>query len=156
MVLKVNIKRNSIRKENRIVILEDFWKRPLNPIIAKELLRYVIRNQENPVITYGELALKISSDFNPQNLNVYLGNISDICKENGLPLLSAIVVNKDTRLPGEGFYHYFYHEKPMSEWENIYKQCKADIVNCTLWKDLLDVIENEKLFFGEKDNSFRL
>ena len=137
MVLKPKI---IDKKLDFIIIPECFGNYELDYIVAKILLNHVISNRGNPVITYGELASQIASDFNPQNLGRYLGNISDVCKENGLPLISGIVVNKDTSLPGEGFYDYFYKEKPMSEWENIFEECKLGVMNCTVWKDLLNVI----------------
>lgn len=113
--------------------------------IEESELKKLLENEyrKNPVITYGELALKISYDFNPQNLNTYLWKISEICKENGLPYLSGIVVNKRTKIPGEKFFDCFYNEQPMSEWENIFNKCKSEIINCNLWQDLLDAIEGE-------------
>lgn len=143
MVLKVNKKIREIKQLNRIIVIpEDFARNQLNYIVSTELLHHVISNQSAPEITYGELASKISADFNPRNLNAYLGNISDVCKENGLPLISSIVVNKNTGLPGEGFYNYFYNEQPMTEWENIFNKCKSEVINCDLWQRLLDAIES--------------
>lgn len=52
--------------------------------------------------TYGELAkdfgLRMAFDVVP-GLTV----IQDHCEEQGLPPLTILVVNKDTRQPGEGF-----------------------------------------------------
>ena len=97
MILKVNKKIKDVRKLNKTIIIPEFFGNdPLDYMVAEELLKYVINNRKNPVITYGELALKISYDFNPQNLNTYLWKISEICKENGLPYLSGIVVNNRT------------------------------------------------------------
>lgn len=86
------------------------------------------------------MASKISPDFNPQNLSEPLGNISDLCKENGFPLISGVVVNIDTGLPGDGFYKYFYNEMSMCEWEDIFRRCISDVKNCTGWQELLDAI----------------
>ena len=142
MILKVNKKISEIKKLNQIIIPEDFFRNQLNYIVSTELLKHVISNQNAPIITYGELAAKISSDFNPRNLNVYLGNVSEICQENGFPLISSIVVNKDTKLPGDGFYKAFYNEKPISEWENIFNKCKSEVINCISWEKLLNAIES--------------
>ena len=81
------------------------------------------------MVTYKQLAAKISPDFNPRNLGGYLGCISYECKENGLPLISSIVVNQDSGLPGEGFFNYYYKEKSMSDWEKIFEECKSDVIN---------------------------
>lgn len=139
MIIKNNKGIKHIKNE-KIIIPENFGKKPIDYKVAEVLLNYVINNLDNPVITYGELASKISLDFNPQNLSEPLGNISDICKENGLPLISVVVVNKDTGLPGEGFYTYFFNERSMKEWEDIYRKCLSDVKNCAKWQELLDVI----------------
>ena len=132
--------RKNYKKNKEIIISEDFYKIPLNFTVAEILIKHVISNQSDPVITYKQLAAKISPDFNPQNLGDYLGCISDECKENGLPLISSIVVNQDSGLPGEGFYKYYYGERPMSEWENIFEERKTNVMNCTLWQNLLDAV----------------
>ncbi len=149
MILKPNIGFKEAVGENcsenkEIIISEDFYKNPLNFTVAEILIKHVINNQNNPMVTYKQLAAKISSDFNPRNLGGYLGCISDECKENGLPLISSIVVNQDSGLPGEGFFNYYYKERPMSDWEKIFEECKSDVINCTLWQDLLDAVIKTK------------
>lgn len=138
MILKPKILKN--KKKDLIIVPEFFGKNQLDYTVAEILLNHVINNRNDPVITYGELAKKIDSDFNPHNLGRYLGNISDVCKENGLPLISGIVVNKDSGLPGEGFYDYYYGGRPMNEWENIFEECKLNVISCTLWQDLLEAV----------------
>lgn len=138
MILKPKIIKK--KKMDLITIPENFGKNQLDYIVAEILLNHVISNQSDPVITYGELALKIDPDYNPQNLGRYLGNLSEVCKENGLPLISGIVVNKDTGLPGDKFYDYFFKERSMSEWINIFEECKLGVMKCTFWQNLLDAI----------------
>lgn len=112
----------------------------LNRQVALELLKYVVNNQNDPAITYGTLASKISDDFNPRNLDKPLGVISSVCVQNNLPPISGVVINKELKLPGEGFYKEFFSARPMSEWEEIYQNNLLAIKNCILWKDLLDAI----------------
>lgn len=133
--------RDNNQSDRSIIISEKFLKNKINCIVLRELLKCIINNQSEPIITYGELASKISNDFNPRNLNKYLLDVSDVCKENGFPLISSIVVNKNTGLPGEGFYNYFYKDQPMKEWENIYNKCKSEIINCMSWQKLLEAME---------------
>lgn len=145
MVIKPNKElmedvRKNYKKNKEIIISEDFYKISLNLTVAEKLIKHVISNSNDPVITYGQLASKISPDLNPHNLGGYLGCISDECKENGLPLISSIVVNQDSGLPGEGFYNYYYGERLMSEWENIFEECKSNVINCSLWQNLLDAV----------------
>jgi putative restriction endonuclease len=52
------------------------------------------------IITYGELAKLIRIHHRP--IYLFLGHILHYCRENKLPLLNSIVVNKKTRIPGEG------------------------------------------------------
>ncbi len=126
--------------KKEISISKNFKNCELNITVAEILIKYVISNQDNPVITYKELALKISQDFQPLNTRFYLKNISNECKKNGLPYISGIVVNGYTGLPGETFYKDFYQERSCGEWEEIFQKCKSDIINCTLWQDFLDAI----------------
>lgn len=51
--------------------------------------------------TYGELAPLI--DVHHQSLGSALGPIQDYCQDEGLPALTAVVINKDSRKPGSGF-----------------------------------------------------
>lgn len=60
-------------------------------------------------ITYGDLSSCFRSRFNqeysPEFWRTPLGMISRICMENSLPPIPAVVVNQDTQMPGEGFFH---------------------------------------------------
>lgn len=140
MIINAKGKIKGMKEKEKIYIPEYFGKKLLDQKVASILLNHVIKNKSNPIITYGEIAKEISTDFNPRNLDIPLGNISYICKENGLPLISSVVVNKETRLPGEGFYREFYCEQPMSKWGIIFEECKAKVIEYTLWEDLLDAI----------------
>jgi len=87
-------------------------------------IAYVLSKQcldnETPIITYGDLAKRLSRPINPRNLDQPLGQLSDFCKENDLPLLSVIVVNQDTYFPGSGFFKYFFPQAKITEWEKIF------------------------------------
>ncbi len=128
-------------KQNNFIIPKDFKKIEINYLVATKLLRHVINNQNDPVITYSELTRKLPFEYNPRNLDKPLGVISSICIENALPPISSIVVNKDFRLPGEGFYREFYSGRQVSEWKDIFEKCKSDVINCGFWQDILEAIE---------------
>lgn len=133
--------RNGLQMD-KIVISERFEVDSVDYLIAKALINHVIRRQNDPVITYGDLVIKASVNVLPRNLGKYLGKISRTCKENNLPCISGIVVRKDTKRPGVGFYREFYKDGlSSSEQREIFKKCKTKIINCTLWKELLDAIE---------------
>ena len=60
-------------------------------------------------ITYGEEIAKImglppSGDHMARETGEILGEISEYEHLHGRPLLSAVVVGKDTRIPGKGFF----------------------------------------------------
>jgi hypothetical protein len=67
---------------------------------ARRLLPYLVQAAENRrTITYKELAAKIGVYH--RTLSRPLGYIRDkICAARGLPLITCIVVNLQTRLPG--------------------------------------------------------
>lgn len=128
---------------NQFVVSEKFEIDSVDYLVAKALISHVIRRQNDPVLTYGDLVIEASVNILPRNLGKYLGKISRTCKENNLPCISGIVVRKDTRRPGVGFYREFYRDGLLpSEQREIFEKCKMKIINCTLWKELLDAIEN--------------
>lgn len=63
-------------------------------------------------IEYGELSKIIEQKYgvylNPHTIipNI-IGFISELCYDLELPLLSAVVVNKETQKPGSGFYDVY-------------------------------------------------
>ena len=57
--------------------------------------------QQHSIVTYERVAPVIPT--NPLSVRKALGPIQDYCLGNHLPPLTAIVVNKNTRVPGEGF-----------------------------------------------------
>ena len=85
------------------------------------------------VITYGELRDTQDVGGHCLGLRYYLAKIGHQCKEKGLPLLPALVVNNKTGQPGEGVFIEFYShfqssstdEKQriiQSEQERVYAQ----------------------------------
>lgn len=130
-------------KQNNFIIPKDLKKIPINYLVATKLLKHVIKHQDDPIITYGDLAAKIDEGFNPQNLRYPLGVISSVCIENDFPPISSIVVYKNTGLPGDGFYIQFYSGVNwQKDMQKIFEKNKLAIINCTLWKELLNAIEN--------------
>ena len=71
-------------------------------IVAKAVLA------EEPAITYSELARRLGmSKVNGQGLASYLNRAAEICKEQGLPNVSTLVVSKEsldqgTPMPSSG------------------------------------------------------
>lgn len=72
--------------------------------IANILLDTVSGDQK---IYYGDLENKVN--LNMRQLWTYLGQLSVFCFNNQMPLISVIVVNSKTDIPGEGFYEGIYY-----------------------------------------------
>lgn len=75
-------------------------------------------------ITYGELAELINDkSVTADSLRVYLGEVATYCKGHGLPAITSLVVNKETRTPGMGFYEVNgLKEENLEFWLTQYKQ----------------------------------
>lgn len=66
----------------------------------------------SPEITYEDLVARLPAlpppysgvDVQDRRLSDALGEIVIACRAKGLPALAAIVVRKDTRMPGDGYY----------------------------------------------------
>ena len=107
-------------------------------------------------IVYEDLAKELKMP-NPRNLNFVLGSIGNTLSELGekwpekIPPIQALVVNKETALPGEGV-HFFDEKMDLSQkkaivrtkWEEVYKYQK--------WLDVLDKlgIQNDRSRVLEK------
>lgn len=88
---------------DRQFVVPEEYRNPKSVEIAVKLLEYYLENKDSynkGIITYGELCKKLSFEMNPRVIERNLGDISFTCKENGLPPISALVVNKDERMPG--------------------------------------------------------
>ena len=91
-------------------------------ILLKRLSRYSQTGEDaDLLITYGDLANEMNIGINPRNLDHPLGDLSDYCvHECSLPKLSAIVVNKDEYIPGDGYFKYFYSGISREHWEQLF------------------------------------
>ena len=102
--------------------------------VADTLLTYIIMN--NKYITYGDLSNRMKNPINPRNLDRPLGIISNACKENGLPLVSVMVVNKDDMFPGPGFFKSFYPGLKRDEWEACFVDMYQKVTKFKHWNDV--------------------
>ena len=109
--------------------------------LAEQLL-LTIKNREINV-TYGELAERVQPPMNPRQIGKNIGEVSKLCHELGLPLLSAKVVNKNTMIASEGFYPLYEmlgiptNGKSKKE---LYKAERQAIRECQDWYKLEDYL----------------
>ena len=66
-------------------------------------MKHVSENKDNLIITYGEVSKLTGNTIFHRNLRSHLYAIADVCKELGLPYLTAIVCKKGSAFPGDGF-----------------------------------------------------
>lgn len=113
--------------------------------LAEILLDNVLKKKGN--LTYKEVAEKLSQKLGKQinphyNLSVPLGNVSTLCFQLGLPLISAIVIysgSTNADAVGAGFYPFACELRP--EYKSLspkeaWKQERARIRECTEWPRL--------------------
>jgi len=108
--------------------------------IIEQLLIELKTNKCKALITYGDLTSKLRYNINPRNLDNPLGVISDYCKEHGMPLLSTIVVNKDTYMPGAGYFKYYFADKSKDEYEVIFKRELTKVREYKHWAQLAELL----------------
>lgn len=82
--------------------MHTFDEEPTRPKRAQQLWQILVaKATSRQVATYGELE-KIVGYKGAGVFAQILGHIMHYCHENGLPPLTAVIVKKDTGLPGSG------------------------------------------------------
>lgn len=120
--------------------------------ISEVLVQYAKRQD---VIEYGQLCKEIGlEDVPPIVLKAPLGEISVRCIEYGYPPLSAIVVNKETRLPGDGLFTYIapkmgYSNLTYAQYEDFYEQQKRSVFGINSWQLFLTTFSKSKSSNGD-------
>lgn len=104
--------------------------------IAKILIENVEMNKNNPLISYLEVANRTGNRIHHRNLGEYLYNISNACKDINLPYLSVIVCNKDTSMPGNGFFEEYYPGLDDKGRMKAFSNCIEEISLCKDWDKL--------------------
>ena len=87
--------------------------------IAKILINEV---RQSHTISYGELARAMGMERRvpATRLAAPLGKLSTICQYSDLPLISSIVINRQTGMPGAGFYNEFFSGVDEADWPDIF------------------------------------
>lgn len=75
--------------------------------LAKVLLMCINNDKEQALITYKDMCNRANNIINPRTSSGYLGDLSLLCYENNMPLISVMVVNSDTYMPGSGFFRLY-------------------------------------------------
>ena len=92
--------------------------------------------QKRETITYKELADKIAKHH--RIMPHVLGHIRDeICRKQKLPLLNAIVVNKNTKMPGESFLPEGTNSLTKIEYRNKFEELRDEVFTFDRWDAVL-------------------
>ncbi len=109
--------------------------------LAEQMLLSVYNREM--FVTYSELASRITPPINPRNVGKNIGQVSILCHELDLPLLSAKVINKTTATAGVGYYALYetlgIPTGGKTEEELYYAERKA-IRECQEWYRLEDYL----------------
>ena len=113
--------------------------------VATALLKLIANRTR--IITYGELSDMTESKPSPYyEMNMILDNINKICDRLELPYISAMVVNKNTGLPGKGFKDLCVRSfgySPELEIKDIFIIELDKIGKCEEWPKLAEYIGTE-------------
>lgn len=109
--------------------------------LAEQLLLTVINHES--VVEYNELAIRINPPMFWRQVGREIGEVSKLCKELGLPLLSAKVVGKSKGVAGSGFYSLMKQlgidTKGKTEKELLHQEL-VKIRECKEWYKLADYL----------------
>ena len=113
----------------------------LHKELAKHLLWRLANDPNNALITYGELCSLVDYQVQPTTCGKYLGALSEFCFEHDMPLISAIVVNKDF-IPGGGYYGLYRDLTGDDEITNeeIFSKTYKNVVNFQDWGKLAKLL----------------
>ncbi len=114
---------------------------PVQIKLAEQLLLSVKNHEMN--VEYNELASRINPPIHWRQVGKNIGEVSKLCHELGLPLLSAKVVNKNTQKAGDGFFPLYamlgIPTKGKTEKE-LFREERDAIRNCKEWYRLEDYL----------------
>lgn len=109
--------------------------------LAEQLLLSVKNKEMN--IEYNELASRINPPIHWRQVGRNIGEVSKLCHELGLPLISAKVVNKNSQRAGDGFYPLYEMLGIPTEGKTekeLFRQERAAIRSCKEWYKLEDYL----------------
>lgn len=121
--------------------------------LAQALLELLANRKRQ--VTYSELSEMTDSKPNPHvEMNDLLDQINMICDVLDLPHISALVVNKETRLPGKGFKELcvseFGYDSNLTTQQIVEKELDK-IGKCDEWKKLADYLSIDMPEASEED-----
>jgi hypothetical protein len=87
--------------------------------VGTALLKHFLATNEP--ICYSDLCELVDFNVCPIKMGYYLGYLSQLCIDNNLPIITALVVNKDKGICSDGFFDcYFSNVKNKKDFWNKY------------------------------------
>lgn len=116
-----------------------------------EIARVLVEEiKKGRAITYKKLSILVNMNLEVNSdLYHYLGDLSDYSFENGMPLISAMVVRKDSNMPGEGFYGVYEEKRGIKVGKNKEKQMDVfvkefkKVLEYNDWDRLIELLEEQ-------------
>lgn len=127
--------------DTKVFLTNDSCNDPVVRLVAVCLITHVIQNPKNPCISYGDLSKLCQGKVHYRNLDAPLGEISELCRLNKLPLISVVVYNKTENRPGTGFFRYFFPQLPEKDWDEKFIDCTKQVMACKEWKNFIKIFE---------------
>lgn len=111
--------------------------------LAKELIRCINEDGEKALITYGEMCSRANNIIDPRGSSGYIGDLSEICYENSMPLISVMVVNANTYSPGGGFFKLYTQltGKKVEDKNSLFKEELKKVREYDNWERLIELLE---------------
>src|ERR1039457_3832142 len=110
-------------------------------MVLRALPHLVYAAQTRTTFTYEQLAKKIHSPHH-RPVSGYIGHIRDeICLPRNLPLLSCLVVNKRTGLPGDNFLPGGSKAVTKEERQHEFEKYRDDVFKYEGWDKLLSILD---------------
>lgn len=79
----------------------------LHEEIAKELIKRLRRSPQSAMMSYGELCKLVGNKIDPRNIANYIGDLSVWCHKIGAPMISSLIYNQASNMPGKGFFRLY-------------------------------------------------
>ena len=126
--------------QRKTFVIPEEYKNPESAMVAVKILENYFDNPEK-LITYGELSERVNCagyETDARHIERLLGEISFACKENGLPPLSGLVVNKENMCPGAGFFEAYYPNVKVQDRIVKYAEIMKQILAYPHWDEVLE------------------
>ena len=107
---------------------------------GKKLLSLIAQKQYT--IEFNQLETQFHIGI--QRIGKEIGELSKHCFDLGLPLISVMVINKQTRFCGDGFLDLCnelnYHPEYRGKMETMFNICMDEVIQCKEWYRFADYI----------------